>query len=401
MVRALLVRIGTRHCSSSAARGALLAVAVLSLNVVSGLAQAPVPRWEIASSPLLVIGTADGSSQTLFESIVGVRALPDGGIAVADGGLLNLRVFSASGEFLTQMGREGRGPGEFRDLRGFWLTSAGDLAVWDSENRRITTFSIDGKAKTSNRLRSTPNGANLEPFFGAMPGDKVLVGALSPISPVRGTFVINPWRLFIYDISGRFVGEAGAVRGMLRHNGHPHPFTPVPWVALVHDTLVVSDGFEPRVEMRTPSGSKVRDVAVGVAQEATNADWRGLEQKLRESGGNKPITRLFLQILGDGRMREESRRPVVAGLVADQAGFVWVKRYSSARDALWLKPSATRIGPGGTWMVLDLSDGRVVAEVRLPEEFTLMEVLNHRVLGVWTDPVGVQRVAAYQLRRGQ
>ncbi len=47
-----------------------------------------------------------------FNAIMGMEFLPDGGFAVLDRAMGNIRVFSPSGEFLRDISAPGSGPGE-------------------------------------------------------------------------------------------------------------------------------------------------------------------------------------------------------------------------------------------------------------------------------------------------
>jgi len=67
----------------------------------------------------------------------------DGRFYVADRGNNRIAVFGSQGEYLFSFGREGDGPGEFRNLQMLWL-HADTLAVWDSRNQRTSLFDPGG-----------------------------------------------------------------------------------------------------------------------------------------------------------------------------------------------------------------------------------------------------------------
>ena len=49
--------------------------------------------------------------------------LPNGQIVIANSGSNELRYYDSAGVFLYAVGREGFGPGEFKDIGGVWLVA--------------------------------------------------------------------------------------------------------------------------------------------------------------------------------------------------------------------------------------------------------------------------------------
>jgi len=65
----------------------------------------------------------------------------EGYVYVPDNGYYSVRVFSSSGDFLTEVGRQGQGPGEFQSLSDVAIGARDSLFVYDDINRRISVFS--------------------------------------------------------------------------------------------------------------------------------------------------------------------------------------------------------------------------------------------------------------------
>jgi hypothetical protein len=78
-----------------------------------------------------------------------VAFAPDGGFYVGDGyGSNHMLRFSASGKFLGEIGSPGHGDGELDNPHGQWVDMRGPAAVLviaDRGNRRIQTFTLDGR----------------------------------------------------------------------------------------------------------------------------------------------------------------------------------------------------------------------------------------------------------------
>lgn len=90
---------------------------------------------------------AYGAAPTKFVP-TNVAFAPSGEFFVGDGyGSSRMLRFSASGEFLAELGRPGHGDGEFDTPHGQWVDSRGAdpvLVVADRGNRRLQLFGLDG-----------------------------------------------------------------------------------------------------------------------------------------------------------------------------------------------------------------------------------------------------------------
>lgn len=90
----------------------------------------------------LSFGSREGDNVNLiFGEIVGVQAASDGTIYVADNQALEVRVFSAEGEYLRTIVRRGEGPGEILRTNGIILS--GDTLLWVYETRQYAVIGVD------------------------------------------------------------------------------------------------------------------------------------------------------------------------------------------------------------------------------------------------------------------
>lgn len=107
-------------------------------------------RWRLSSDPVLILGTATGPPHSAFHRVGGAVRMPDGAVVVADLGTMELRVFSASGDFLRSFGGQGGGPEEFGGL--LWVDRCGSdsVAAYDFVRARLTWWTPEGEL-----LRST------------------------------------------------------------------------------------------------------------------------------------------------------------------------------------------------------------------------------------------------------
>jgi len=138
-------------------------IAICLMLVPLSLLRAQSPRvvretatqWRAAPALTLVkerVWCADADAVGCdFKRPASVRALPDGGILVADAqGPLNR--FGADGRFIAALGRKGQGPGEYGFVIEASLASNGLVTWFDNTQMRIATVKLDGTAGPITRL---------------------------------------------------------------------------------------------------------------------------------------------------------------------------------------------------------------------------------------------------------
>ncbi len=96
------------------------------------------PNWTLVEE--LRVGSLDGTGPDAFGYLKGLVALEDGGFAVLDSQVQELRVFGPDGAHVATHGGRGQGPGEFADANGLMLGPNGHLWVPDSRNGRMSIF---------------------------------------------------------------------------------------------------------------------------------------------------------------------------------------------------------------------------------------------------------------------
>jgi hypothetical protein len=93
----------------------------------------------------LRIGTREGDGPDAFGFINGFALFPDGVLAVFDETIPALRLFTPDGKHLRTLGRDGAGPGEYRNQTlGLAVDRDGVLLMYDPRNARINRWKRDG-----------------------------------------------------------------------------------------------------------------------------------------------------------------------------------------------------------------------------------------------------------------
>jgi len=114
----------------------------------SGSASASSADREIATREIEAIdqfGGLDVPEVQMFDHPVDLTVGPDGRISVLDSRAGNIKIFSAEGEYLRTISREGSGPGEFKRPWIIQSLADHDLAVADCGNGRVQILSDDGE----------------------------------------------------------------------------------------------------------------------------------------------------------------------------------------------------------------------------------------------------------------
>lgn len=368
---------------------------VLFLLVSTGalLAQ-ETTTWTVAPEPTVEIGQATGAPEYLFQSVRFARLLPDGRIVVADAGQGVIRIFGPNGEFRQELGGKGQGPGEFQSIHGLWLTPQENIGVWDGRNQRITLFEQNGDLVRTHSVRTAGamGGGNLEVFFGSFRNGDIALASLGLGGKSQGNEAIpDEWMVGRFSLQGEYQAGLGKLRGMRRVNRQPIPFTPLPYAATHQDSLYVTDGYEAKISVIGPKGTRARTIRLPDRDLSPNEAWSSLEPALERAGEDS-----FLNLMK--RIPEPERLPQLSGLLIDDRGRIWVKRYNPPGDALWLKGNAMVPAPGGLWQGLN-QQGQVVAEVPMPDKVLPFAVYDNRLLGLSRDSLGVERIVIHPLRR--
>ena len=345
--------------------------------------------WSVSSDPLLDVGSADGPAEYQFSGVeAGVR-LADGGIVICDAGSSEIRFYNAAGTFVRAIGRPGDGPGEYRRLTALGRGPGDSLWAYDFGLRRFTVLASDGTA-----IRTVSVGGSLS-----------AVNAVGQLP--NGSFVVKEsWS----------TGTGGDVKEGLERD--PIAVVRISADGRTQDTIAVIPGREVfissedgRAVMNTPlfahtSVASVRDSEIVLGDQSTFALWiyhgagpthvyRITGVDLRLSRGDvagaiaariaqAPPERMTAARTHYAGMAVPETRPAYGALAVDRRGDVWVSTYSPTAE------------PARAWYVFS-PDGRWLGEIRMPERFSVLDIGDDWILGVWRDSLDVERVRLYRL----
>lgn len=330
------------------------------------------------------IGTESGPPQPMFERIVAVTAA-SGKLFVLDGGQRAVLVFDLAGKHLYSMGREGAGPGEFRQpLR---VAVGRDVRIFDGALRRVTAFSLEGELISTQPLAGEHGAALVVAYPLA---NRSFIGVTASIySP--GTPSHNPYVAVIHvrtdaraDTLIRYRSGGvvwtnssesrhwGVVDGGLGDGGA---------YALLGDSVVATvDGYGGTIRWFRLAGDRMAPVAertLGIRGTSTGReDERRIEAELRRTRPSFP-PRVTLEL------------PPLRSAATDA--------FFASDGMLWVKASIERaVGGGTTWLGSRAGDAAITRLV-VPPGVELRAIDGTRAYTVAASPLGAPVVRVFRL----
>ncbi len=338
--------------------------------------------------------------------------MPDGRIAVANGGSREIRFYDSEGRFLSSSGRTGGGPGEFRQLNAVFRFHTDSLLAYDSgrpmkgadENigpERFLILSRDGSYIRSFTLPRLKEGTWAFPAGVFADGSVFIVTTPSYDSPRKTGLTREPLHFFRVGADGQVQDSLGSVAGpdtwVQTFRGASFsavvvgsiPFSRSPETAVGPDLFYSGEGERFQIAAYTTQGR--------------------LERLIRWTRQNRPVTPEDIenwrrgQLAGpqDDNMRRRfeaefaelplpipSQMPAHGSLRLDAEGNLWVQEYRAPGEF------HTR------WIVFD-NVGRLLGVVEGPDRFFAHEIGADYILGTRTDELDVEHVERYRLLKSR
>ncbi len=358
------------------------------------------PDWqervwgEIGQAPVVEIGTVSGSEETVFSSFTTAQFLPDGDVLVVDSEAGALRIFAPDGSFVRSFGSTGEGPGEFRTISRVDIGDDGVLGVWDVSSQRLSVLQLDGTLVGTDLFEN--RGLR---FVRRMSADRYLVGErLDPEveslggnwSVLRGVTLLvseslesGPDTLAAYR-GGEAVRETTNSGNIFRTREASRVFGRDFYLAISPATIAAGSSDQFSIDLYDTEGGLQRVVRISsvetVITESHADDW--IDAAL-ETFGDTPSTRAATVAQLEAAPLPEVF-PAFSAIHLDQEGRLWVQEYEM--------PRADR----SRWLVFS-TEGAYLGLVWIPVEFEITDVATDRILGVWTDDLGVPTIRVYDL----
>ena len=379
------------------------------VHIVQNPEHAPA-QWSVSTDPVVAIGSAAGDSAYQFDRVMGLVRLSDGRWVVGDMGSSQLRYYDAEGRHLKSAGRNGDGPGEFRQIMAVFRLRGDTLAGDDSHNR-LQLFDNAGNFVATMR-QNDRRATQYYPV--AAQADGTIIALAQPAFP-QTLERAQPYLL-------------SYVRTELLRNGNAATLTVrdtlVTWptIQLVPgwrgttdmlqfhgrvDGAVLSDGFA----VADPNYNEVRYYdRNGALRAIARRQWTrvAVTDEVKEEARNRMID---LPAEGGGRVPETLRKqrmeitktwqfaehlPAFTQMLAGEDGTLWLREFVPNEDMVgtWHAAPAN----GSSWSALD-SAGTLLASLRLPARFKPLVFGTDFVAGLYRDEEDVEYVRVYRLQR--
>jgi hypothetical protein len=350
--------------------------------------------WRIDPEPVVDIGSDQADPTQQLVRVTGIRRLSDGGLAVADAGLSEIRFYDSRGVFLRSAARAGEGPGEFTGIRSAYRCRSDTLVASDGD-RRVNIFTSSGAfVRTLTvvpRLQDRPLGIE------GVSSDCqwILARGLSTArdSASLVTLYWSELRTAVRDTVATF-------RGMETYSNPVWPKA-VPYGSWAFWTVrgaevYVSTGERAEIRVYAHDRGLTRILRWAEDGEPVSAADRerfeDLRQRLLKENPGRP------DVPDPSEFHYPERKPVVAGLITDDDGDLWVRPYPPDAPGFVHLMSPERGRPPEKWRVFG-PPGRWRGRVDMPPDLEVMDIQGGFVAGVWWDELDVQHVRLYRIVR--
>lgn len=342
--------------------------------------------WRVDTTPLLDLTRAGDGDAHVFHGVADALRLADGSIVVADAGSHQVRGYAPDGAVRWTVGRDGAGPGEFRQLSNLAPFRGDSVVAFDYGLGRATVIGPDGGVgRAFHPYGPTPAIERLLAI-----DDTTLVAQVSAYERMEGNAGLFriPSHVVTISASGAVVDTIAAMHGseiFLHATGDARPLLPrAGHLAAAGGRVYVGEAERMEFTMLSPSGRVERVVRVPAYELAVSP--REIERERAVMLGPRPSSRGRALV---GALPAPATRPAYAQLVVDATGAVWAANHRALADTL---------GPTA-WELFD-ADGTWLGATELPRRLRVLAIGGDWVLAVHPDGMDVERVQLLPLRRG-
>jgi hypothetical protein len=360
--------------------------------------------WTISTTPAMRLGGLDAAPEYEFYNVTGGLVLPGGGIVIANEGSSELRFYDAAGRHVRSVGRNGSGPGEFRNLYALVHFGADSLAVWDSGNARWSVHDLEGSFARTFRL-TAPDG---KPYF---PGEDPVVFADRSVLAFAGSNMMEePSGVFEQDVQLRRFGSDGVFlndvvevtlfrmriqRGQIRSAMTRIPFSARSQFSTTGNAFWVGRQEDYSVELYDPGGGLMRIVRDGsYSPVPITAQHIERERVARLDTMRAMLERMPMM----GRAWLEAQEKNLATLEFPEHFPAYSEIMSDAEENLWVQGFPLPGEPPPPWSVFD-GQGRLLGLVSMPDGVKPLEITGAYLLGLTVDDLGLEYVVLHTISK--
>ena len=259
-------------------------------------------------------------------------------------GTHELRFFDPSGTFLTRVGGQGQGPGEFGQLESLHRFPGDSLLAMDWVQSRLSIFTPEGDFVRSALLQ--PGGPGLPQVIGVLEDGTLvaIIRSLQPQSPRGAGFIREPSLYLAYDSHGMLVdtiGELPDYEVYVQADGSStspsSPFNRWAGTAAAGRYFYYGSGSANEVQILTRSG-----ILAGIVR------WSAEPRPVGKEDVEEYRRRRLKDVTDPDRRRDMERElartehpafmPAHRSLEVDTEGYLWVESFRPSKQ---LRPCGT------------------------------------------------------------
>ena len=358
----------------------------------SAEAMSTAETWTIRSRPVLEVPNERWDGPSLFR-VGDVVPLARHRLAVANQGSHEVLVVDSAGSVAFRMGREGAGPGEFRDITSMTVIPDDSLAVWDGTSFRLSVFDDNGslghETVLSDLLKVT-NGS-WATIHSLGQGDLVFAtGTLDQTPHDGGSRALSE--------SVR-IGTGGARKASYGMFPGTESFFTGGWMGMVPfgaRTTVTTVGNE--FVVGTAVKTEIRIFGLGGAL-GRILRWPDRDRAVTDARFNAYVDEAVAEVpeAQQAKLRDRLNRMPRAGdeppywtVLADDRGQIWVGDYPGQESVVGLA------SPGRHWLVFG-PNGAIRAKLETPSGFEVKSIRGSDIVGVYKNELGEESLRVYRI----
>jgi hypothetical protein len=378
------------------------AIALSACSGASDSGRRSVQVWTVSAGPALVIGEDETKEGHQLFEVQGATRLSDGRIVKGNGGSSEIRYFSATGDLLNTVGRQGRGPEEFRRIMSM-VAAAGDSLAVLSADPAILVISPEPRIVSKRPVawdhmrfhcRIAESGISIvaDGSLLIQAEENRGIGGCPPMLDGRSRNTDMLARLDPVDFR---LDTLGIFPGTERDGPRYAAFGRMLAVTSSSDRLFAGD----------TGGDSIAVFSLSGTREATwrvQLEPRSIPESVRAQKP-EPYTRSDGTVITPEPYVFDAVYPRFGRLLADRLGFLWVMAYPALQEPIGSYRLKSMYAPlvdaqGAEWTILD-REGRLAASLRTPPGLYVLEVGADYLLGLVRNELDVESVHLYRMQR--
>lgn len=350
----------------------------------------------VGATPSVSIGTADGAEEYELHRVFGATRLSDGRIALVNQGTQQVRFYDREGKFLLRAGRDGDGPGEFRDAFYLWTLPGDTIWVGDYRPWQFEVFGPDGQWVRG--VRPEPLYPNPPGVISVLDDGRSILADRPSSAPSPSGFALGYITVVVHDPGGALIDTIGTYPDGRWGRLGDVPNTPMMYplfesfarVTGLGSRVLVSHTSEPTLSIYSAVPAvRLERIVRWTPGDRTIGPKDVDEERKRYADTYKNLDPASYKMLVEPMVSVD--RPVADRFPAFQSarfgrdGRIWVREYR--------KPAAPDTPP---WIVFD-ADGRFACRAVFPALSEFLEFGSDYLLALDRDSLGVERVVQYSI----